>query len=64
MTYLLLRHHKKQTGDQWTDVAGQDSMTYLLLRHHKKQTGDQWTEYFRTGIHDLQTVKASQKANR
>ena len=45
-------------------VAGQESMTYFLLRHHKKQTVDQWTECCRTGIYDLPTVKASQKANR
>ena len=114
MTYPLLRHHRKQTDDQWTEccktgihdlppieaqkanrlsvdrmlkdmnpwltpcwgisesklvisghnVAGHESMTYPLLRHHRKQTGDQWTECCRTGIHNLPTVKASQKANR
>jgi hypothetical protein len=46
------------------NVAGQESMTYWLLRHWRKQTDDQWTECCRTGIHDLPTVNALEKANR
>jgi hypothetical protein len=38
--------------------------SYSLSRHHKKHAGDQWTKCCRTGIHDLPTVEASQKANR
>ena len=43
--------------------AGQESMTYILLRHRREQTRDQWTEGRRTGMDDLQAVKASEEAN-
>ena len=36
----------------------------LALSKPYNKTSNQWTECCRTGIHDLQPVKASQKANR
>ena len=55
-------------GDGKRGISGQnelaqESMTYVLSRHRRGQMGDQWTEWASTGINDLRTVEASERAN-
>jgi hypothetical protein len=62
-TYTLSRHQREKTSDQGLNVAGQESTTYSLSRHQRKKTSDQWSGGGRTGINNLQPVKASEREN-
>jgi hypothetical protein len=64
MTYILSRHWRNKSGDQWTEFRGTRINDLPAAKASRKQSGDQWTEFCGTGINDLQTAEALRNQHR